>query len=344
MKIADGWTFDDAVTGLSFRVIVGKEQNRLRVIDKEGFARDFWFREDGEFDGTGAPTAHEPRAFFRPQTARDPSAMPVVACERGRALARGAADYRVQIKGRRNGQKNGTIIAEGDSWLEYPLGNLRSELEALGWDVFSVAGNGDRLEEMVYSPGQQEKLARAFEKCADREDPVKAVFVSGGGNDVMGDVLALFLNHSASGLEPLNWKIIEGQFDRLVEAFRDLASAIDVYAERYLGAPVPILTHGYDYPYPTGRGFLSGFGPLPGPWLEPQFNRRGYEGWMAQNVASLRSLVDLWNERLEEVAVEAGLTYLDFRGTLKREHWKDELHPTRDGFGFLAQKIDAALI
>ena len=48
-----------------------------------------------------------------------------------------------------------------------------------------------------------------------------------------------------------------------------MLSAVTAACQDLLGAPVPILLHGYDYPVPDGRGFLGGWGPLPGPWLEP---------------------------------------------------------------------------
>ena len=266
---------------------------------------------------------------------------------KGASIAAQAISSRDAIVSRGNGSHYGTIIAEGDSWLEYPGGNLRSELEALGWEVFSVASNGDRLEAMVYDEGQQEKLARAFQKCAKREEDVRAVLLSGGGNDVIGDVLPLILNHAQSGLERVNLQIRDGQFARLAEALRDLCDAVRAYSKRYLGREVPILVHGYDVPYPTGRGFLSGFGPLPGPWLKPAFERRGYdadgENRLYKNREVLDTLVYGWNRLLEQLAMGGLFRYVSLRGTLERTEWKDELHPNRDGFAKLAQKIDGVL-
>ena len=48
-------------------------------------------------------------------------------------------------------------------------------------------------------------------------------------------------------------------------------SGLTSIAQNYLSQPIPIVTHGYDYALPDGRGFWGGWGPLPGPWLQPGF-------------------------------------------------------------------------
>lgn len=64
MKIKDDWEIEDHVSGLKIKVIKSKLLNRLHI-EKigEGFLkqgltghdnRDFWFRKDGSFDGTGS--------------------------------------------------------------------------------------------------------------------------------------------------------------------------------------------------------------------------------------------------------------------------------------------------
>jgi hypothetical protein len=45
----------------------------------------------------------------------------------------------------------GTLLAEGDSWFDYPLHDVLRLLEDdFGYDVESVAHKGDRVEEMAY--------------------------------------------------------------------------------------------------------------------------------------------------------------------------------------------------
>ena len=60
--------------------------------------------------------------------------------------------------------KRGLLIAEGDSWFDYPFYDVLGLLEAEGYEVESVAHRGDTLEDMAHDPGQVERLTRAFEK------------------------------------------------------------------------------------------------------------------------------------------------------------------------------------
>lgn len=56
MLIDDNWDFEDKVSGLKFKVTLGKGQNRLRVSHinaPEQGIRDFFFTQEGEFTGTG---------------------------------------------------------------------------------------------------------------------------------------------------------------------------------------------------------------------------------------------------------------------------------------------------
>jgi len=57
MLISSNWEFEDKVSGLKFKVVEGTGQNRLHV-EHIGEPivnnRDFFFDQDGEFDGTGS--------------------------------------------------------------------------------------------------------------------------------------------------------------------------------------------------------------------------------------------------------------------------------------------------
>ena len=57
MIIKNDWEFNDLVTGLKFKVIVGEKLDRLHIENiKQGSCnnRDLWFTKDGKFDGTGS--------------------------------------------------------------------------------------------------------------------------------------------------------------------------------------------------------------------------------------------------------------------------------------------------
>src|SRR5215831_11803792 len=53
------------------------------------------------------------------------------------------------------------LIAEGDSWFDYPWTDILRILEdEYLYDVESVAHKGDRIEDMAYSGGQLEEFTR----------------------------------------------------------------------------------------------------------------------------------------------------------------------------------------
>lgn len=246
----------------------------------------------------------------------------------------------------------GVIIAEGDSWFDYPLNDVLSDLEDIhGYDVESVAHKGDTVEDMAFADGQLDAFSRRVEKVLRNGMRPRAILLSGGGNDVAGDEFALLLNHATSSIAGLNTSIVTGVIDeRTRDAYVTILRAITTICQSQIGTTVPILVHGYDYPVPDGRGFLGGWGPLPGPWLEPGFRRKGYEV-MATRKVMVVELIDRFNSMLARLAGRAPFAHVkhvDLRGTLSngpqyKQWWANELHPTRRGFEAVTAKFVAAL-
>lgn len=242
----------------------------------------------------------------------------------------------------------GVLIAEGDSWFDYPMQDVLRLLEDdYLFDVESVAHRGDCVEDMAHSEGQFEEFARRLEKLLRDAKVPRAILLSGGGNDIAGDEFAILLNQAASTLPPLNEDIVRGVIDvRLKEAYVSLISGLTAIAKSYLGRPVPIVTHGYDYPIPDGRGFLGGWWKLPGPWLKPGFQRKGH-GDQKKNTLVIAQLIDRFNTMLASLSALpefAHVHYLDLRGTLKhdgtyKKHWANEMHPNATGFDLVTKKF-----
>ena len=242
----------------------------------------------------------------------------------------------------------GVLIAEGDSWFDYPMQDVLQLLEDDHlFDVESVAHRGDCVEDMAHSKGQFEEFARRLEKLLRDNKVPRAILLSGGGNDIAGDEFAILLNHAASTLPPLNDDIVRGVIDvRLKEAYASMISSLTAIAKSYLGNPIPIVTHGYDYPIPDGRGFMGGWWILPGPWLKPGFQRKGHDD-LAKNTLLIVQLIDRFNTMLAAVSALpafAHVHYLDLRRTLNhdatyKKHWANEMHPTSTGFDLVTQKF-----
>jgi lysophospholipase L1-like esterase len=246
----------------------------------------------------------------------------------------------------------GVLVAEGDSWFDYPFNDILSLLEDQhGYDVESVAHKGDRVEEMAYGGGQLDEVTRRLEKLLRRGIIPRAILLSGGGNDVAGDEFGMLLNHARSAIAGLNDQVITGVIDQRVRlAYVTILNAITHVCRARLERALPILVHGYDYPVPDGRGFLGGWWFLPGPWLEPGFREKGF-GRLPEGVTLARQLIDRFNAQLRAVAALDAfphVTYVDLRGTLSigadyRTWWDNELHPTRLGFERVTQRFADAL-
>jgi lysophospholipase L1-like esterase len=261
------------------------------------------------------------------------------------------------VGGRRSA---GTLVAEGDSWFDYPFNDVLDALEDRhGYDVESVARRGDTLEAMAYGneggregSAQLEAFTRRIAKVAQRGDRVVGVLVSGGGNDIAGAEFASLLNHARSARRGLHPAIVDAVIDqRLAEACLVLLGAVTAVCRQVLGAPVPILVHGYGYAVPDGRGFAGGAWLLPGPWLAPGLEQKGYRP-LEEGRPLVVALIDRFNLMLKRVAETPGLShvrYVDLRATLPsepaeyRRWWANELHPTSRGYDAVAARFAAVL-
>jgi hypothetical protein len=246
----------------------------------------------------------------------------------------------------------GVLVAEGDSWFDYPFHDVLSDLEDMyGFDVESVAHKGDTVEDMAYSDGQLDDFSRCLAKVLRSGVMPRAILLSGGGNDVCGQEFPVLLNHAISGSAGLNESVLSGVIDqRLRDAYITILSAITSLCEQQVGQRIKIIVHGYDYPVADGRGFWGGWGPLPGPWLEPGFRKKGYAAMIAREKICTQ-VIDRFNAMLKNLAGKepfAHVRHLDLRGTLRRDRtykdwWDNELHPTKRGFEDVTRKFAMAI-
>jgi lysophospholipase L1-like esterase len=249
-------------------------------------------------------------------------------------------------------QTAGVLVAEGDSWFDYPLNDVLRMLEDHhAYEVESVAQKGDRVEEMAYGMGQLEELTRTLEKLLRQSVIPKAILLSGGGNDVAGDEFGMLLDHAQSPLPGFNDQIVSGIIDQRVKiAYVTILSAVTEICEQRLNRKLPILVHGYDYPVPDGRGFAGGGWFLPGPWLEPGFREKGFDK-MAERIRLMKQLIDRFNSMLKDIAAMTEfphVTYINLRNTLStrvnyKQYWANELHPTARGFELVTDRFVAVL-
>lgn len=248
---------------------------------------------------------------------------------------------------------NGTLIAEGDSWFDYPRSDILTILgDRFGFEIETVARRGDKVEEMAYSKGQLYGFTQRIEAVIRRGDVPRAVLLSGGGNDIVGPELAYILDHADSPTPGLNKAVLEGVInERLRHSYLTIITALTSVCEERIGRRLPILVHGYDYAVPDGRGFMGGWGPSPGPWLEPSFREKGYFPGQARR-RLVRELIDSFNYMLENLTSSTTMShviYVNLRNSLDndpseyKKWWANELHPTPSGFLLVASRFAEAI-
>lgn len=243
---------------------------------------------------------------------------------------------------------SGFLIAEGDSWFDYPWVDVLKLLkDHYGYTVKSVAHRGDAVEQMAYGGDQLEEFLRKIEELIDQGLTPRAILLSGGGNDIAGREFSMLLNHIASPVQGLSDRVLQGVIDeRTKYAYVTILSSVTDLCRKKLKKSIPIVLHGYDYPVPDGRGYLTGKWILPGPWLDPGFREKGFRD-LARRKELARVLIDRFNHMLLEVSRLGAFShvhYIDLRGTLSsgadyKQWWDNELHPTRKGFASVTKRF-----
>lgn len=228
-----------------------------------------------------------------------------------------------------------TILAIGDSWFWYPKNNLATPLHKIlnrnKAHIMLVRGHNG-AESIEYMSGPiRAQIEIDLDKIKGYGKTLKAVFISGGGNDFAGkdDMLALLqkncstANTSQQCFKNNQPKILFGKVQSA------LLSVVDLVQKKIPGTPV--FVHGYDYANPNGKGFFG-----IGQWLQYPMDSCNVRRDLHQAVVNM--LIDQFRLILENTCNQAPtLRLVDERNTLKPDDWANELHPTMPGFNRLAK-------
>lgn len=234
-----------------------------------------------------------------------------------RARRRGRFEERMA-----GGYRGPVIVAEGDSWFQYPL-LLRDTIDVLldDYAILSLDAAGDTLSNMI---GSGEYLT------ALKATNAQILLFSGGGNDLLaGGNLAEHLHAFEEGLTAAQYLLPSfqrvlgdalGHYDRL---FRQIEKDFPT---------VTLIGHGYDRVIPDA-----------GRWLGKPMAARGIvDRALQRQIADL--MIDRFNDGLHQLARSyPRVRLLDNRGTLRDGDWYDELHPTDPGFERIASRFKTAI-
>ncbi|WP_353475337.1 GDSL-type esterase/lipase family protein [Salipiger sp. H15] len=219
------------------------------------------------------------------------------------------------------------LVAEGDSWLTYPV-VLKAIAEQLAEEpdlaVFARAAAGDTMADWAARSDLAQKVT---ELSAD------AVLLSGGGNDLLAraPLAALLFPYSdgATAEALLDGAALSARLAEVVAGYRQIMSQL--LAAR---PGLVVLAHGYDHFLPREDG----------PWLGAVLAEKGIPPDLGREVIAL--VVDRLATALQELAAAVpGFYPVDLRGAIgtSLNSWHDEVHPRNAGFARAAERVHYAL-
>ncbi|HYC84456.1 MAG TPA: hypothetical protein VEB86_04505 [Chryseosolibacter sp.] len=273
----------------------------------------------------------------------------------------------------RNGfdrSKGKVIVAEGDSWFEFPqaIADIIDHLnENDNYNIYCLAYGGDWITNIIYEGKYIEKLSTL--------NP-DVFLVSGGGNDMVGsDRLGLMLcgtpnqqpkykskkeyNDKNTRLYGENMPSLDDEgFTTLTHVQQHVKPAFYSFmwllklqyrlmfnGIRKKHPLMKIITQAYDYaiPSPDYHGFFISLRRIvnrklqTGRWLYIPMVANGIRdrGLQAQLI---RYLIDEFNDMFADITQQIDNVYhIDCRGVAGKDDWFDELHLKSEKYGVVAK-------
>lgn len=235
------------------------------------------------------------------------------------------------------------IVAEGDSWFDYPLKkDIIDYLRKKGFAIECFATAGDTLENMIYGSEYKIKEGKAkslgpisLQKTlnAIKKHKPRIVLFSGGGNDIVGSEIISYLNHQNSKPNSLiNKKIFKEKLDRI-----EIAIEFFIKAVIKTNPSVQILMDGYDYAKVNGKGYSFIFKNIKGPWILPSMGAKAITSPKDQTEI-IKYFVDEFNKLLKKLDRKyAQFNHIDLRGKFPNDNeWDNEIHLKNNGFKAIA--------
>lgn len=239
------------------------------------------------------------------------------------------------------------FLAVGNSWFDYPLsGNdpsfsstaIPAQLTQIGNPpplVLNYAYFGQATTAVLTYENQEQIIDAATDPSQWVNGAPDAILASMGGDDLVGDQFAIYLDYQGAGLDMARF---QGALASVQASYMDLFALRDaILPGKY------VFGHCYDYAVPNGVAPVCA-----GPWLQPSLEFSGYD--TAEGLTIVTAMIDAFHAMLSGLAATAGNRFIlvDTRNTLVRQTgaqngWANELHPYPAGFQLLAQKWMAAL-
>ncbi len=234
------------------------------------------------------------------------------------------------------------MLLEGDSWFAFPMW-LRTNVAAELKNTFQkkmvqldLSANGDEAREMLC--GKQ--FARLWRLLAEERLTFDCILFSGGGNDIVSTNLPVLLREYQPGMtweDCLNMPRFIRRLQEIEHAYQDLADLRDDHQENAW-----IVTHGYDYATPSGKGIRILGLEAAGGWLQKVMKSRNIPAKIQQEL--LNHMLASFDDMLIRLSQShRNWRHVRTQGTLRDSEWGDELHPTSPGFKKITAQFESAL-
>ena len=236
-----------------------------------------------------------------------------------------------------------TIVAEGDSWFDYPLKkDVIDYLIKRGYAVKKFSKAGDTLENMIYGASYKKRgnrithdgpVSLQMTLNAIRQCKPNFVLFSGGGNDIVGPEILGYLNHKhGKPTELLNEKIFRARLAQM-----KIALDFFIQSVHRTRKTCHILMDGYDYARINGKGYNLLI-RIKGPWILPAMGMKAITTKRDQK-AIIKTLVDEFNLMLKSLDKKYSFFHhIDLRNEFpKDEEWDNEIHLKNRGFKKVAE-------
>lgn len=262
-------------------------------------------------------------------------------------------DYRRAIKPIATSSKHYTVLALGDSWFKYPnkyslyensniIDHLENEDRLL---IDNESKNGAELLQLLSGDNKITTLSKVYTQAQDN-NPLDIILLSGGGNDIVGEFdLNWILKPQATGDEKSPADYIRQ--DHLSAKVAQLQSALTEFSLRVasLSPYTHIITHNYDIPFPSDKStIIYGIHPFSKSWIKPYMDAANIPSQDQRPVIEYL-LKQLGSAQTAAAAISPNLKPLDNHGVLNNNPglWRDEIHPTPQGFKIIADKFKKAI-
>ncbi len=241
------------------------------------------------------------------------------------------------------------ILAEGDSWFAYPrrfiaVGSESNVIDHLGkynkYVIYKTASCGDEALAMMSGKQKLSLMKRISQTDFD------FILFSGGGNDVVGRYdFDYFIDEKRQGMcahDCISRARLDRKLALIAAAYEELVDRVAVFSKN---KSIKIITHTYDIAPPSEKGFqLFDIFPLGEAWMHPILVSRKITDSEDQR-SIVREVMTQFRQTLLAIQQKYPdqLCVVDTQGLLSANQWRNELHPTPDGFKLVSSKIAAAI-